>query len=153
MIDSILKLFGWFCNPAEALPVPTKKATQKKSALAVPDNISFDGAGKPFETVHRKDGLDARVVTIGRTASRTKFDDMVLSVERERGRVLSANKYFKLKAFWARGLSAKQTARALQAERGFGIRTVEMYWTAFGETQRIEHDRGVRHSPTVLEFA
>ncbi len=139
MIDSILKLFGWYCDPAEALPVPTVEAKKRGMAVAVPDGISFAADGRSFLTKFHKEGFESVEVTIGRIPSRTKFDDEVLSMAPAHGKpTLNANKYFRLKLFWARGLSAKAVARTMAGERGFSIRTLEYYWERFSEAQRLE---------------
>lgn len=142
MVDAILKIFGWYCEPSEALPVPTKTGPKRGKANAVPDGISFDSNGRSFQTTFNDDGLESVEVTIGRNPSRTVFDDEVLSMTPPQGKpTLNANKYFRLKMFWAKGLSAKAVARTMANEKGYSLRTLEYYWERFSLSQRMETER------------
>jgi hypothetical protein len=42
-----------------------------------------------------------------------------------------AAKYAELKGYWAKGYSAAKTANMLKGKRGFGLRTIEKYWSVF----------------------
>ncbi|MBX2927036.1 MAG: hypothetical protein KF852_04310 [Saprospiraceae bacterium] len=47
-------------------------------------------------------------------------------------------KYAELKALWAAGQSAATAAATFRGRRGFGLRTLEKYWSAFnsvGDTE------------------
>ena len=144
MTNYILKFFGWYCDPLAAMPVPTKKQSQP-AGVQIPKDISFDGNGKAFKNVHTDDGIVAEEVTIGRTSSRTHGDEVVLATPPPSGKPkLNPNKYFRLKTFWAKGLSAKATADALKNERGFKERTLDYYWKAFRMSQRIDAEKGAK---------
>lgn len=144
MINRLLKFFGWFCDPEEALPVPTYRQNAQ-TPIVIPDDIRFDAKGKSFKVTDEASGSVSDEVTIGRTASRTYGDDVVLATPPPKGKPkLSPNKYFRLKVFWAKGLSAKDTANALKNEKGFGVRTLDYYWKAFAMSQKLDIEEGVK---------
>lgn len=146
MIDFILKIIGAWCDPSEAMPVPTAPRKERRQSEPIPANITFDGKGKPFLTTKTVDGFESEVVTIGRVAQRTNGDDFIMAQNPS----LKPDKYFRLKSFWAKGLSAKQVAMSIRGERGFGARTLDMYWAAFTEAQKFNIEG--RGSTTPLPF-
>lgn len=135
MIEFFLKLFGIWCDPSEAMEVPEVDVI-KKSPRTIPTNVRFRG-GKAFEV--SPDGKFEERTTVGRTASRTPGDETILSEEPGQGKpALKPDKYFELKPYWAKGLSALEVAKVFGGKRGYKVRTVEHYWAAFFRAQALD---------------
>lgn len=137
-MDWLLKFLGLYCDPDEALPVPVDNRKQQEGTVLA-DNVTFDSKGRPFQTEYKADGFVSKEVVIGRTSSRTKGDDWILSLSPPKGKPkLNPNKYFRLKVFWAKEVSAELAAQSLSKEKGYGIRTLEYYWASFSKSQQFD---------------
>lgn len=140
MTDILLKLFGLYCDPESAIPIPELK--KPSPGVSIPGNVTFDAKGKSFLNTHTEDGMISEAVAVGRCPTRTPGDDNIIGMDTIPGKPrISPEKYFRLKPYWAKGMSAKSVSDILKREHGYGERTLDYYWSAFAASQKFDLEK------------
>jgi hypothetical protein len=127
----IQKIVSLFAPKPEPVPCPWEqkgtRRTAQKGTMPPPNVVYHAGRAFTQQEVDRNVYEDTRILTgSGRSA-------VIGTRERDTipAKSLDTAKYAELKALWAAGQSAASVAAMYKGRRGYGIRTLETYWSAF----------------------
>lgn len=136
-LNIVLVELGLKYEPEHAVgnPFGHVRTLEKQPIIKEPDNIRFHH-GQQWTKVDRLDGFEEEIFTgkSGHVSNQLTKQDKEKLIERG----LSVHKANELKPVFAAGASATEAAKTYNKKRGYKLRTLEKYWSAFNASFREE---------------
>ena len=133
---SLLKVLGLVYDPDKAIKSPYPDAPQKQDTPIKQDTKKLDlvyTKGVPYVQKKEDSGYQWDRYTGQKEARPGVLSEAEKAALSASG--LDTIKGQEIKLHWSNGLSAKRTAGQFQGKRGYGVRTVEKYFSVFNAPQ------------------
>lgn len=122
-----------YSKKTKSTPAPKIADPKPEGRIVVNAGLTFD---RQFLHTDTDNGFEEELI---KGSSGHKHPSGLTASDRQviRDRRLSESKAIAVKKYWSKGVSAKIAARSIN-QRGFGVRTLEKYWSAFNEASKIK---------------